>query len=248
MPVFARVARASVLAEAREDYILAARSFGARTRDLLFGNLLPNIQAPLIVQAAFAAGDGDCRRGGGVVPGARRPAAGCQLGHHAGRGPPLRAFRAPGGWCCSRRSAIAMAVLSFNLLGDALRDALDPTLWSAAEPTSSRSTSSRSRTDGSRCTSEAHPARRAPPERPRSRPPGALVRAVDDISFTVQAGRGRRAWSARAAPARARCCARCSADQAARAGRRGRGLFDGRDLRSLAGRRDALRSAAARSA
>src|SRR6266536_157131 len=41
-PVFARVARASVLAEAREDYIMAARSFGARTRDLLFGNLLPN--------------------------------------------------------------------------------------------------------------------------------------------------------------------------------------------------------------
>src|SRR5260370_29179124 len=54
IPVFARVARASVLGEVREDYMMAARSFGARTRDLLFGNLLPNIQAPLNVQAAFS--------------------------------------------------------------------------------------------------------------------------------------------------------------------------------------------------
>src|SRR4029079_11023692 len=54
IPVFARGARASVLAEVREDYIMAARSFGVGTRGLLFGNLLPNIQAPLTVQAAFA--------------------------------------------------------------------------------------------------------------------------------------------------------------------------------------------------
>jgi peptide/nickel transport system permease protein len=124
-PVFARVARGTVLAEAREDYIMAARSFGARTRDLLFGNLLPNIQAPLIVQAAFslaiaiAAEAAVSFLGLGVQP----PDAswGNMLAD-------ARRFVILGAWwlVAFPAVAIAIAVLSFNLLGDALRDALDP--------------------------------------------------------------------------------------------------------------------------
>jgi peptide/nickel transport system permease protein len=124
-PVFARVARASVLAEAREDYVMAARSFGARTRDLLFGNLLPNIQAPLIVQAAFslaiaiAAEAAVSFLGLGVQP--PDSSWGNMLAD-------ARRFVILGAWwlVAFPAVAIAVAVLSFNLLGDALRDALDP--------------------------------------------------------------------------------------------------------------------------
>jgi peptide/nickel transport system permease protein len=123
--VFARVARASVVAEAREDYVMAARSFGARTRDLLFGNLLPNIQAPLIVQAAFslaiaiAAEAAVSFLGLGVQP--PDSSWGNMLAD-------ARRFVILGAWwlVAFPAVAIAIAVLSFNLLGDALRDALDP--------------------------------------------------------------------------------------------------------------------------
>jgi ABC-type dipeptide/oligopeptide/nickel transport system permease subunit len=125
MPVFSRVARASVLAEAREDYILAARSFGARTRDLLFGNLLPNIQAPLIVQGAFALAVAIAVEaavsflGLGVQP--PESSWGTMLAD-------ARRFLLLGAWwlVLFPSLAIATAVLSFNLVGDALRDALDP--------------------------------------------------------------------------------------------------------------------------
>jgi peptide/nickel transport system permease protein len=124
-PVFARVARASVLAEVREDYIMAARSFGARTRDLLFGNLLPNIQAPLIVQTAFslaiaiAAESAVSFLGLGVQP----PDA--SWGNMLADG---RRLIINGAWwlIVFPAAGIALTVLSFNLLGDALRDALDP--------------------------------------------------------------------------------------------------------------------------
>jgi peptide/nickel transport system permease protein len=130
IPLFARVARASVLAETQEDYILAARSFGAGTRALLFGNLLPNIQAPLIVQAAF-----------GLATAIAAEAAVSFLG--LGVQPPdaswgnmladARRFLIAGAWwlVLFPSVAVAVTVLAFNLLGDALRDALDPHALSA---------------------------------------------------------------------------------------------------------------------
>jgi peptide/nickel transport system permease protein len=125
IPVFARVARGTTLAEVREDYILAARSFGVRTRGLLFGNLLPNILSPLIVQAAFSLAQAIVIEaavsflGLGVQP----PEAswGNMLAD-------ARRYVVLGSWwlVVFPSVAIAIAVLSFNLLGDALRDALDP--------------------------------------------------------------------------------------------------------------------------
>ena len=125
VPVFARIARASVLAEMREDYILAVRSFGGRTRDILARNLLPNIAAPLVVQAAFALAMAVTVEaavsflGFGVRP----PGASWgTLLNEASKQLTL------GGWwlVVFPSIAIALFVLVFNLLGDQLRDELDP--------------------------------------------------------------------------------------------------------------------------
>lgn len=124
-PVFARIARASVLAEMREDYILAVRSFGGRGRDILFRNLLPNIAAPLVVQAAF-----------GLAMAVTVESAVSFLG--LGIQPPgaswgtmladARQYITLGAWwlVVFPSVAIALFVLVFNLLGDQLRDELDP--------------------------------------------------------------------------------------------------------------------------
>jgi peptide/nickel transport system permease protein len=125
VPVFARVARGSVLAEMREDYVLAARSFGVGTRDLLFGNLLRNIQAPLIVQAAFSLAIAIALEaavsflGLGVQP--PDSSWGTMLAD-------ARKYVILGAWwlVVFPSAAVGLAVLSANLLGDALRDALDP--------------------------------------------------------------------------------------------------------------------------
>lgn len=125
VPTFARIARASVLAEAAEDYITAARSFGVGTRDLLVRNLLPNIQAPLIVQAAFSIAIAIIVEaavsflGLGVQP--PQASWGNMLADAQG-------YILLGAWWMTifPVAAVALAVLCFNLLGDGLRDALDP--------------------------------------------------------------------------------------------------------------------------
>jgi ABC-type dipeptide/oligopeptide/nickel transport system permease subunit len=125
IPVFARIARASVLAEMREDYVLAVRSFGGRNRDILVRNLLPNIAAPLVVQAAF-----------GLAMAVTVESAVSFLG--LGVQPPgaswgtmladARQYITLGAWwlVVFPSIAIALFVLVFNLLGDELRDELDP--------------------------------------------------------------------------------------------------------------------------
>jgi peptide/nickel transport system permease protein len=125
IPVFARVARASVLAELREDYILAARSFGVRLSDLLFGNLLPNILTPLIVQAAFSLAQAIAIEAAVSFLGLGVQPPGSSWGNMLAD---ARRYVVLGAWwlVLFPSLAIAIAVLSFNLLGDALRDALDP--------------------------------------------------------------------------------------------------------------------------
>lgn len=125
IPVFARIARASVLAEMREDYVMAVKSFGGRNRDILVRNLLPNIAAPLVVQAAF-----------GLAMAVTVESAVSFLG--LGVQPPgaswgtmladARQYITLGAWwlVVFPSVAIALFVLVFNLLGDELRDQLDP--------------------------------------------------------------------------------------------------------------------------
>jgi len=125
-PIFARIARGAVLEVNSREHVEAARSMGAGHGQILFRHILPNIAAPLIVQAtlsfAFAvlAEAALSFLGLGVEPDA--PSWGIML--KEGKDWMLQAW-----WVAVFPGlAITLAVLNFNLLGDALRDALDPKL------------------------------------------------------------------------------------------------------------------------
>lgn len=124
-PVFARIARASVMAEMREDYVMAVRSFGGRGSDLLFRNLLPNISAPLVVQAAFALAMAVSVEAAVSFLGLGVQEPGSSWGTLLDAG---RQYVTLGAWwlVVFPSIAIALFVLVFNLLGDQLRDELDP--------------------------------------------------------------------------------------------------------------------------
>lgn len=121
---YARVVRAEVLSLRERDFVLAARSIGAHNRQIILRHLIPNAIGPVIILASLAVG--------GVIIlesalsflglGVQRPTAswGTMLsdGRDYLRNYPHIAV-APG-------IAIALTVLAFNLVGDGLRDALDP--------------------------------------------------------------------------------------------------------------------------
>lgn len=126
IPIFARTVRASVLAEREREYIAASRSVGQREMLLLARHILPNIVAPLIVvtttyfATAIVVEASLSFLGLGVPP----PAASWGTMLNDGRkfmesAPHIVIF--PG-------IAISLTVLGFNLLGDGLRDVLDPRL------------------------------------------------------------------------------------------------------------------------
>lgn len=126
IPIYARLVRAQVLSLKSRDYVAAALSMGAATPRIMFRHILPNTTAPLIVQGslgiAFAilAEAGLSFLGLGVKP--PTPAWGGMLQKaipHIYRAPYLSIF--PG-------LAIFITVLALNIVGDALRDTLDPRL------------------------------------------------------------------------------------------------------------------------
>jgi ABC-type dipeptide/oligopeptide/nickel transport system permease subunit len=124
VPMYIRLVRGCVLSVREEDYIEAARAVGTRDVIILLRHILPNVMVPITVQTSlsmgmailFAAGLGFL--GIGVQP--PTPEWGSMLGSarsYLFNAPHVATF--PG-------IAIFLAVLSFNLLGDGLRDALDP--------------------------------------------------------------------------------------------------------------------------
>ena len=126
VPVFARLTRASALGVLRSDYVLAARAYGRRPLAILWRHVLPNIASVLIVQAtvlfavAILAEAALSYLGLGAPP--PSPSWGQMLSNsqtYLGSDSELALW--PG-------LAIALAVLGFGLLGDGLRDALDPRL------------------------------------------------------------------------------------------------------------------------
>ena len=129
VPQFARVLRSSVIAQRESDYVLAARSLGARGRRLLLRHVLPNSLAPVIVQATLAMATAIIDVAGlsyvGLGPNdPSLPEWGKMLADSAARletGTHLVLF--PG-------FAIVISVLGLNLIGDGLREALDPRLKS----------------------------------------------------------------------------------------------------------------------
>ncbi len=126
VPVYARVVRAQVLSLKQQDFVTAAIAIGASTRRILFRHILPNTLAPLIVQGslgmAFAilSEAGLSFLGVGVQP--PTPSWGGML-----QSAVARIYEAP--WLSVYPGvAIVIVVLALNLVGDGLRDALDPRL------------------------------------------------------------------------------------------------------------------------
>ncbi len=124
IPIYARVARASTLSIKEHEYVTAARALGARSWRILLRAILPNGAAPLIVQATLgvAAAILDAAALGFLGLGAQPPTPEWGVMLSDSYKYLLTAFwaaLAPG-------VAIALVVLSFNLAGDGLHDALDP--------------------------------------------------------------------------------------------------------------------------
>lgn len=126
VPVFARVTRGAVLVRRQEEYVEAARALGQTDLAILRRHVLPNCIAPVLVQAtlgfasAIVIDAGLSFLGAGTPPPA--PDWGTMLNEARQfmvSAPHVAVF--PG-------LAISLAVLGFNLLGDGLRDALDPRL------------------------------------------------------------------------------------------------------------------------
>lgn len=126
IPRFARIVRASVLEEYEKDYVMAARAVGAGNGRIIFNAIFPNCLAPIIVQASLGFGSAILDAAGlsFLGLGAQPPTAEWGAMIAMGRGLILRAW-----WVMTFPGiAIFLGVLGFNLLGDGLRDALDPRL------------------------------------------------------------------------------------------------------------------------
>jgi dipeptide transport system permease protein len=125
-PHFVRLTRAAVMTERGKDYVVGSRVAGAGTLRLMFLTILPNCLAPLIVQAtlAFSAAILDAAALGFLGMGAQPPTPewGTMLAE-------AREFIQRAWWVVTFPGlAILITVLAINLMGDGLRDALDPKL------------------------------------------------------------------------------------------------------------------------
>ena len=121
---YARVARAMTLTERERDYVAAARGLGASAPRIIVRHILPNILGPLIVLATFGMGTAIVAESGmsflglGVQP--PTPTWGWSLAYG------LKYLRADPWMSTAAGLSLMFAVLAFNLLGDGIRDLLDP--------------------------------------------------------------------------------------------------------------------------
>jgi peptide/nickel transport system permease protein len=127
IPIFARLLRGSILAQRENDYVLAARAVGVRGPSILISHVIPNSISPVIVQGTLAMATAiiDVAGLGFLGLGPQDPSTpewGTMLtdaNEYLSVGPFLAII--PG-------LAILFSVLGFNLIGDGLREALDPKL------------------------------------------------------------------------------------------------------------------------
>ena len=127
IPMFARLARSTVLSVVREEYVTAALSVGVPQGRILFRHITPNTLSPVIVQATMGLAGAILSAaalgflGLGAIP--PEPEWGSMLGDSY-------RYLTTGAWWAVvfPGLAIMLSVLGFNLLGDGLRDALDPRL------------------------------------------------------------------------------------------------------------------------
>ena len=126
LPSYVRLARASAMSELHKDYVIASRLAGAGQLRLMFNTVLPNCMAPLIVQATlgFSAAILDAAALGFLGLGAQPPLPewGTMLAS-------ARGYIESAWWVVTMPGvAILITVIALNLMGDGLRDALDPKL------------------------------------------------------------------------------------------------------------------------
>lgn len=127
IPIFARLVRGSILAQRENDFVLAARAVGVPRRSILVSHILPNSMSPVIVAGTLALATAIIDVAGLTFLGLgaqdpSRPEWGGMLTNANGylqNAPFLAIF--PG-------LAIVISVLGFNLIGDGLREAIDPKL------------------------------------------------------------------------------------------------------------------------
>ncbi len=125
IPAYARLARSAVLSVAQKEYVLAAQAVGEGHGRTIFRHIFPNILSPIIVQATMGLASAILSAaalgflGLGAIP--PEPEWGAMLGDSY-------KYLASGSWWAVLFPglAIMLSVLGFNLLGDGLRDALDP--------------------------------------------------------------------------------------------------------------------------
>ncbi len=127
VPIYARLARGQVLQVKALDYITAARASGTRTGKILFIHVLPNIISPLLVQAtisvSFAILDESVLSYLGLGAQPPIPEWGTMINE-------AQTYLTSDPWMMLGPAfAIVLTVLSLNLVGDALRDRLDPRSW-----------------------------------------------------------------------------------------------------------------------
>ena len=126
IPTYARIARASILAESGKDYVEASRALGTGRARVLFRHLLPNSLSPLIVAGSLGIGTAilEAAALGFLGLGAQPPLAEWGLMLSDNRQKLFSEW-----WLVVVPGvAIMLTVLGFNLLGDGLRDTLDPRL------------------------------------------------------------------------------------------------------------------------
>ncbi len=127
IPAYARLMRSTVLSVINNDYIEATRALGASTGRILFRHIVPNSLSPIIVQSTLGLAGAILWAGAlgflglGAIP--PEPEWGAMLGESY-------RYLASGSWWAVLFPglAIMLSVLGFNLMGDGLRDALDPRL------------------------------------------------------------------------------------------------------------------------
>jgi ABC-type dipeptide/oligopeptide/nickel transport system permease subunit len=127
IPVYARLVRSSVLSVIQEEYVTASQSVGVGQARILLRHIVPNSLSPVIVQATMGLGSAILSAaalgflGLGAIP--PEPEWGSMLGDSY-------KYLTTGAWWAVTFPglAIMLSVLGFNLLGDGLRDALDPRL------------------------------------------------------------------------------------------------------------------------
>jgi peptide/nickel transport system permease protein len=126
IPTFARIVRASALVIKEQEYVMAAHALGQSSFKIIFRHILPNIVGPITVQASLSYGGSILSAAGlgflGMGAQPPTPEWGAMLSQ-------ARSFIISAPWTVTFPGiAIFLSVLGFNILGDGLRDFLDPRL------------------------------------------------------------------------------------------------------------------------